>query len=661
MTQPPKIILIGAGRFGKNHLRILSDFHARGVIEFIAVIVDKEKSARELSSKIIFPVFTSVLTSLLKMADAVIVVTPSSTHFELVSRCIKFCNVFVEKPLVENSKQARKLIELAKKTNNKLMVGHIFRFHPAVEAIKKILKKRPLPISVEGSFVSPINTWRGEKPAFEELHWWDMMDYFFNSRVCKVWSSRGKSFIKTSIRYSNNIDANFNVGWLDKIKERLLKFNFKDECLTIDFQTGIIILKGVKTNRKIVCLLAKEPLKSELETFLRLINNSDIPYPDGVVGERVVSTTNLVTKSSNRDKDRVAVIGGGIFGVTAAIALSDNFEVTLFEKNKNLLLEATRLNQYRHHSGYHYPRSPETVQEIVNATKDFEEWYGKAVKHDFKSYYCVAKKNSLTSKKDFIKFCSNFDLPCEDVVPDSKIINGNSIDGCFRVKEGIYNYKTLFDIITKKLKKKKIVLKLNSSVTNSELMPDGQKKLYFTNGCMKKNGSFDYVINCTYSNYNLLPNWLGFAKKDIELRFKEVILIRIPKQSPFSATIVDGPFATIVTTGENELFTFGDVPLSIRAIGNGQRGNKIIMKKLPKCSLWGKMRDRCKKWFPILDRAEYVKSMYSILPVGKSSKKNDSRPSEVTYHGFGCYSVLGGKVITSVTTGKDILKRIKNE
>ena len=115
MKTIPKVILIGAGRFGKNHLRILSDFHAKGLIELIAVIVNKEKNVQKLSSKIFFPVFSKISTGLLKTVDAVIIVTPSNTHFKLTSRCIKFCDVFVEKPLTEDSKQARKLIKLAKK------------------------------------------------------------------------------------------------------------------------------------------------------------------------------------------------------------------------------------------------------------------------------------------------------------------------------------------------------------------------------------------------------------------------------------------------------------------------------------------------------------------------------------------------------------------
>ena len=54
---------------------------------------------------------------------------------------------------------------------------------------------------------------------------------------------------------------------------------------------------------------------------------------------------------------KVAVIGGGIFGITAAFTLSQNNEVDLFEKNDDLITQASYVNQYRLHRGSHYPRS----------------------------------------------------------------------------------------------------------------------------------------------------------------------------------------------------------------------------------------------------------------------------------------------------------------
>ena len=58
---------------------------------------------------------------------------------------------------------------------------------------------------------------------------------------------------------------------------------------------------------------------------------------------------------------KIAVIGGGIFGVTTAIRLAKNHHVDLYEKNSDILQSASGINQYRLHRGYHYPRSNETA------------------------------------------------------------------------------------------------------------------------------------------------------------------------------------------------------------------------------------------------------------------------------------------------------------
>ena len=64
---------------------------------------------------------------------------------------------------------------------------------------------------------------------------------------------------------------------------------------------------------------------------------------------------------------RIAIVGGGIFGITASIILAKNHQVELFEKNNELLQSASGSNQYRIHRGYHYPRSPDTVKDIIES------------------------------------------------------------------------------------------------------------------------------------------------------------------------------------------------------------------------------------------------------------------------------------------------------
>ena len=84
---------------------------------------------------------------------------------------------------------------------------------------------------------------------------------------------------------------------------------------------------------------------------------------------------------------RVAVIGGGIFGSTAAIyAARCGHEVHLFEKTSQLLQAASRINQYRLHSGYHYPRSPETADACIHGQSLFRAEYADALTGHVRHY-----------------------------------------------------------------------------------------------------------------------------------------------------------------------------------------------------------------------------------------------------------------------------------
>ena len=73
---------------------------------------------------------------------------------------------------------------------------------------------------------------------------------------------------------------------------------------------------------------------------------------------------------------KIAIIGSGFFGSTLAIYLSKKHKVDLYEKQKSIFNGASSANQFRFHSGYHYPRSQKTVNEIKKSKKDFISFFG---------------------------------------------------------------------------------------------------------------------------------------------------------------------------------------------------------------------------------------------------------------------------------------------
>ena len=77
----------------------------------------------------------------------------------------------------------------------------------------------------------------------------------------------------------------------------------------------------------------------------------------------------MVHKSKN-----IAVVGGGIFGVTTAVKLAKSgHKVDLFEKENDILQAASGINQYRLHRGHHYPRSKETTLSSLNTEPKFRK------------------------------------------------------------------------------------------------------------------------------------------------------------------------------------------------------------------------------------------------------------------------------------------------
>ena len=125
MQQAKRILLIGVGRWGANHLRVLQSMP-------IELFVAETDPARLNSSGVPQSHRTADAGSLYSIIDAAVIVTPVQSHFEICRGLLEAGkDVFVEKPITSKSADAKKLVELAKRSGLVLQVGHIFRFDPA--------------------------------------------------------------------------------------------------------------------------------------------------------------------------------------------------------------------------------------------------------------------------------------------------------------------------------------------------------------------------------------------------------------------------------------------------------------------------------------------------------------------------------------------------
>ena len=131
-----KIGLVGVGKWGLNHLRSISELDC-DFVGFSDVDLGKKKLAAEYDVDF-FPSYKSLFSKV----DAVVVTTPTDTHYEIVNECLDAGkHVFVEKPIASSSSESKRLVDLARRKNLVLSVGYLYRFNNSVKRVKELVKE----------------------------------------------------------------------------------------------------------------------------------------------------------------------------------------------------------------------------------------------------------------------------------------------------------------------------------------------------------------------------------------------------------------------------------------------------------------------------------------------------------------------------------------
>ncbi len=134
----PRVALVGAGSFGKNHLRVI---HESPCAELAGVFDLDAARAAELAKSHGCTAFAS-LEHLIQHADAAIIASPTVTHADIGCKLMEAgLDVMVEKPIAHTLDAARALVETAERYGRVLQVGHLERFNPAIIALSEVVHK----------------------------------------------------------------------------------------------------------------------------------------------------------------------------------------------------------------------------------------------------------------------------------------------------------------------------------------------------------------------------------------------------------------------------------------------------------------------------------------------------------------------------------------
>jgi len=319
----PKIVLVGVGKFGKNHLRILKELEKDGLCTLYGV-VDKRDDVLENIRENYKVATTSNLGEFLKSdIDTVDIVTPADTHFKVCQEClIAGKHVFVEKPLTTNYAEAKKLAQLAADKDRILMAGPIYRYNPAVKKIKELMDLGELGkiYYMFGHYMS-FKDPRVEVGALLNLavHHIDIYDYLLEELpdevTCSVAHFLGReSFEDLAVlilKYGNGAVGIIENSWLPPGNYRDLTVVGSKKSVTSDLSKQTVILHDVHMEKNNGTFKAidkgtlnlnvkiEEPLKLELKDFVECVRTGRKPIAHGQVASRTVMIAEKALESAH--------------------------------------------------------------------------------------------------------------------------------------------------------------------------------------------------------------------------------------------------------------------------------------------------------------------------------------------------------------------------
>ncbi len=276
-----KIVQIGAGGWGKNHTRILSQL---GVLSAICdVNSQRSKEYGEKYSVNHYETLDELLQS--EEFDGAFVVTPTSTHTEIATKLLEAKkHVFVEKPMTYKSEDGEKLAKIAEKNKVILTCGYIERFNPVVSVVKKIIKEKKfgdlIMLEFHRESRMPLHVKDVGVIYDTSVHDIDTANWLFDDMPHVVFARAGnikhehEDFASIMLGYKDDKIANISSNWITPKKVRTFSAICTDATIRSDFiSQEIKIEKNEETeiprNEK------QEPLLLEIQSFLGAIEGKN--------------------------------------------------------------------------------------------------------------------------------------------------------------------------------------------------------------------------------------------------------------------------------------------------------------------------------------------------------------------------------------------------
>jgi predicted dehydrogenase len=315
MSETVDVAVIGAGAFGRNHLRVYREMEAAGAAVRLAAVVDADAGARERAAgEYGVAGFASVGAMLAGRergevrVGAASVCVPTSGHAATASEALGAgLDVLVEKPLAATVAEADALIALAREQGRVLQVGHLERFNPAVEAAARGLNR---PMFFEAHRLSVFTPRSLDVDVVLDLmiHDLDIVLSFARSPVREVRAvglpvlSRKVDIANVRVEFASGCVANFTASRVSTERVRKLRFFQPHQYVSIDYARQDLLVidvgeagSGAAAHPSAGLSMRKpevragEPLRRELEAFAEAVRGRGRPVVSGEDGRAALA------------------------------------------------------------------------------------------------------------------------------------------------------------------------------------------------------------------------------------------------------------------------------------------------------------------------------------------------------------------------------------
>ena len=298
-----RVGVIGVGVMGSNHARVFAGLPGT---ELVGIADPDDKQAEFVANTLDCRAVRDVDALISLGIDAVTIAAPTHLHRDIAMACIaRGVHVMVEKPIASTVGEGHEIISAARRAGVTLMIGHVERFNPAVEAIKEAIRNEDI-LSIGITRVGPFPPRMSNVGVVIDLavHDIDLIRWFTDSNIVEVQPQLSSAVAEREdiallqFRTASGVLAHINTNWLTPFKARSVTVATRGKYVMGDLLTRQVtecfgFQPDGSYSMRHLSVGHAEPLRSELLAFLRSVRTGAEP---AVTGEEGVASLEIATR-----------------------------------------------------------------------------------------------------------------------------------------------------------------------------------------------------------------------------------------------------------------------------------------------------------------------------------------------------------------------------